>query len=119
MRHDMQDTGRRLYLIIALIPKAKTNEAVVMTVGISLKRVTKKGIISPSRIPRIPPAKVKIKVSERNCTIISLFLAPSARRIPISRVRSLTVASIIFIIPIPPTRSEIAAMEPRTILKIR
>ena len=35
--------------------------------------------------------------------------APIALRIPISRVRSVTVTSMMFITPIPPTRSEIAA----------
>ncbi len=45
--------------------------------------------------------------------------APRARRMPISRVRSETVASMMFMIPIPPTRSEMLAIEPRTRLKIR
>ena len=45
--------------------------------------------------------------------------APSARLIPISRVRSETVASMMFMIPIPPTSSEIPAIDPRTRLKIR
>ena len=38
---------------------------------------------------------------------------------PISRVRSETVASMMFMIPIPPTRSEMLAIEPSTRLKIR
>ena len=37
---------------------------------------------------------------------------------PISLVRSITEASIIFIIPMPPTISEMEAMAPRTMLKI-
>ena len=36
--------------------------------------------------------------------------APIALRIPISRVRSRTLTSMMFMIPIPPTRSEIEAM---------
>ncbi len=42
-----------------------------------------------------------------------------ARRMPISRVRSETVASMMFMMPIPPTRSEMLAIEPSTRLKIR
>ena len=45
--------------------------------------------------------------------------APTARRTPISRVRSSTVASMMFMIPMPPTTREMAAMEPSTMLKIR
>ena len=39
--------------------------------------------------------------------------APSALRRPISRVRSVTETSMMFMIPIPPTSSEMAAMPPR------
>ena len=38
--------------------------------------------------------------------------APIALRMPISRVRSVTVTSMMFITPIPPTSSEIAATTP-------
>ena len=50
---------------------------------------------------------------------MSRRFAPSARRMPISRVRSVTVASMMFMIPMPPTTSEIDAIEPSTRLKIR
>ena len=43
-------------------------------------------------------------------------LAPSARRIPISRVRSVTVASMMFMMPMPPTKSEIEAIVPKMML---
>ena len=39
--------------------------------------------------------------------------APMALRIPISRVRSVTLTSMMFMIPIPPTRSEMPATAPR------
>ncbi len=39
--------------------------------------------------------------------------APIALRMPISRVRSRTETSMMFMIPIPPTSSEIEAMPPR------
>ena len=37
-----------------------------------------------------------------------------ARRMPISRVRSITVASTMFMMPMPPTSSEIAAIATMT-----
>ena len=38
--------------------------------------------------------------------------APMAQRMPISRVRSVTETSMMFMIPMPPTRREIEAMAP-------
>ena len=38
---------------------------------------------------------------------------------PISRVRSVTVASMMFMMPMPPTKSEIAAIVPRMMLNWR
>ena len=46
-------------------------------------------------------------------------LAPMARRMPISRVRSVTEASMMFMMPMPPTSRLMAAMEPRTMLDRR
>jgi len=40
---------------------------------------------------------------------IELGRAPIARRTPISRVRSVTATSMMFMMPIPPTKSETAA----------
>jgi len=64
----------------------------------------------PRKIPTVPPVNVRIIDSIKNCVVIILFLAPSAFRSPISRVRSVTVTNMMFIMPIPPTRSDIAAM---------
>ena len=41
-------------------------------------------------------------------------MAPSAFRIPISRVRSVTDTSMMFMMPMPPTIREMAAMPPRS-----
>jgi len=54
----------------------------------------------------------------RNWMTMSFRFAPSARRMPISRVRSVIVASMMFMMPMPPTMREIAAIDPRTMLKI-
>ncbi len=58
-------------------------------------------------------------VSMRNCCVMSRRFAPRARRMPISRVRSVTVASMMFMMPMPPTISEIDAMAPSMIVNSR
>ena len=45
-------------------------------------------------------------------------LPPIALRMPISRVRSVTVTSMMFMMPMPPTSSEMPAMPPRIMLII-
>ncbi len=49
--------------------------------------------------------------------MMSMRRAPSALRRPISRVRSVTETSMIFMMPMPPTSSEMAAMPPRKMVK--
>ena len=48
--------------------------------------------------------------------VMSRRLAPRARRMPISRVRSVTVASMMFMMPMPPTTSEMLAISTSSIL---
>ena len=48
----------------------------------------------------------------RNWARMSRDRAPTALRMPISRVRSRTETSMMFMIPIPPTISEIEAIPP-------
>ena len=64
-------------------------------------------------MPRAQPIMQRTTASIRNCTRMVLRLAPMALRMPISRVRSVTVTSMMFMMPIPPTISEMAAMPPR------
>ena len=45
--------------------------------------------------------------------------APIALRMPISRVRSVTVTSMMFMTPMPPTSSEIAATAPSSTVNVR
>ena len=47
-----------------------------------------------------------------NWVRISRLRAPVAMRMPISRVRSVTETSMMFITPMPPTKSEMAAIDP-------
>src|SRR2546430_1477408 len=58
-------------------------------------------------IPRMPPIKVSVAASTRNCQRTSRRVAPIALRKPISRVRLVTDTIMIAITPIPPTRSAI------------
>ena len=46
-------------------------------------------------------------------------MAPSALRSPISRIRSVTETSMMFMTPIPPTSSEMAAMPPSSTVSVR
>ena len=50
--------------------------------------------------------------------MMSLRWAPSALRMPISRVRSVTVTSMMFITPMPPISSEMAGHHPEQQLEL-
>ena len=62
--------------------------------------------------------KVSIIDSIKNWVIIVFFLAPKALRKPISRVLSVTVTNIMFIIPIPPTSKEMAAIPESRVVNV-
>ena len=68
-------------------------------------------MIMPPSTPSSPPMLVSTAASVRNWNRILRFLAPIAFFRPISLVRSVTDTSIIFITPIPPTRSEMLAIQ--------
>ena len=68
-------------------------------------------IKSDKTIPTIPPIKHIKTASNKNCCNIFFSFAPIAILIPISFVLSVTDTSIIFITPIPPTTSEITAID--------
>ncbi len=70
----------------------------------------------PRSTPATPPVMVRTMDSTRNWIMMSAFRAPRALRNPISRVRSVTDTSIMFMMPIPPTSSEMAATAPRSML---
>ena len=59
--------------------------------------------ITPSRMPMSPPVRLSTIDSIRNCLRTAEERAPIAMRMPISRVRSVTETSMIFMIPMPPT----------------
>ena len=65
---------------------------------------------APSPMPMMPPSTQSTTASMRNCSRMLNRVAPSALRMPISRVRSVTDTSMMFMMPMPPTSSDTAAM---------
>ncbi len=60
-------------------------------------------ISDPSEMPTMPPMAHSTIASSVNCRRMVRFVAPMALRMPISRVRSVTDTSMMFITPTPPT----------------
>ena len=60
--------------------------------------------------PIMPPAIDSASASIRNWVRMSNRRAPTAMRRPISRVRSVTLTSMMFMMPMPPTSSDTAAI---------
>ena len=72
----------------------------------------------PSATPQTPPIRHTIRLSVRNCRMISARRAPQARRTPISFFRSVTLISMMFMMTIPPTSAAIAETLMKTITKV-
>ena len=68
----------------------------------------------PSKMPARPPRMASTTASTKNCSWMSPSWAPIAMRMPISRVRSVTDTSMMFITPMPPTTRLIAATATRS-----
>ena len=64
-------------------------------------------------MPITAPIKPIITDSPRKMVSTVLLFMPNALRMPISRVRSISETIMMFIIPMPATSSEIAAIPPR------
>ena len=65
-------------------------------------------IAAPSIVPMTPPKIDSTTDSVSICAMMSERRAPSALRRPISRVRSVTTISMMFMITMPPTTSDSA-----------
>ena len=81
-----------------------------MATGASVNRETSWARPMPAPTPMSPPRLVSTAASVRNCHKMRLFLAPMAFFRPISRVRSVTDTSMMFITPMPPTSREMLAI---------
>ena len=73
----------------------------------------------PAGRPRAPPVSPSTDASKRNWRRMSVGVAPSALRRPISRIRSVTDTSMMFITPMPPTSREMPAMPPSRMVRVR
>ena len=65
-----------------------------------------------------PPSALVQAASMTNCSMMYRSLAPRDFRMPISRVRSVTETSMMFMMPMPPTTKEMAAMPASTPTRI-
>src|SRR2546425_359954 len=70
-------------------------------------------------IPIKPPVAASTADSVTNCRTMCIFRAPSERRKPISRVRSVTLASMMFMITIPPTTRKTAVRPTADVVAVR
>jgi hypothetical protein len=70
-----------------------------------------KAATKPSITPATPPKTDKPMASNRNCKRMSRRRAPTAIRMPISLVRSVTDTSMMLRMPIPPVTSETSATD--------
>ena len=68
-------------------------------------------IPTPPNTPSTPPIPVNTQASVRNWARILRRFAPMAFFRPISVVRSVTVTSMMFMTPTPPTSSEMLAIQ--------
>src|SRR5579883_1045333 len=89
---------------------ASSTDHTCMSDGKPMASVTSLATPAPHSTPIAPPTSDIVADSIRNCSRISVYRAPSAFRTPISRVRSVTLTSMMFIMTIPPTISEMEAI---------
>src|SRR3989454_10062503 len=69
---------------------------------------------NPRATPMRPPARHCARTSTRNWRAMSRWVAPTERRKPISRVRSVTLTSVMFMMTMPPTTEETEEMRRKT-----
>ena len=70
----------------------------------------------PMMTPMMPPVMLMRIASMRNWLKMSTPRAPTLMRRPISRVRSVTDTYMMFIMPMPPTTSEMPAMQASSVV---
>ena len=105
-------------LVLFLLNFVQGQIEIVLMIKLVTIQATPEPKTTPSNSPNRPPKEQRRTASIRNCPRISRGLAPIALRSPISRVRSATDTSIMFMIPIPPISSEKPATPVNRILMI-
>ena len=89
---------------------ARKMDGTLMATGAWVRWETSSAMPMPAATPKMPPRLVSTAASVRNCHRMRPFLAPMAFFRPISRVRSVTDTSMMFITPMPPTSREMLAI---------
>ena len=97
-------------------PTAIIQAGILTAVGVSMTFPTILDRIIPVMTPITPPRDVNTAASVKNCAAIRFLFAPIAFLSPISFVLSVTDTSMIFMTPIPPTRSDIPAIQTSWVL---
>src|ERR1051326_7690349 len=90
-------------------PTPRMADQILNSNGNPMAKAMSQAVPNPVSTPIMPPIAVTITASIRNWVRMSLRRAPTALRIPISFVRSVTDTSMMFMTTMPPTTSEIAA----------
>src|SRR5438046_8381706 len=88
---------------VAPSASATATDHVVTRAGSGESRSTSAAMAAPPSTPRRPPSSASVTDSARNWRRMSRRRAPTDLRMPISRVRSFTLISMMFMITIPPT----------------
>ena len=94
---------------IALIEGVDSNPIKLPVSGVNIQPIT---------MPAIPPRELVTPASMTNCCKMVRRFAPRDLRMPIYRVRSVTDTSMMFMIPMPATNREIAAIPTNSIVII-
>src|SRR5437899_1890496 len=100
-------------------PSATATDQAVTRAGRGDATWTSAARALPARRPAMPPSSERMADSARNWRRMSRRDAPSDLRIPISRVRSVTLISMMFMITMPPTTIPIATTAGTTVKMTR
>src|SRR2546425_10751864 len=100
-------------------PSATATDHRVTRAGRGEIRLTTHASATPPQSPTTAPSAARVTDSARNWLRMSLRRAPSDLRMPISRVRSFTLISMMFMITIPPTMIPIATTAGMTVKSSR
>ena len=92
----------------AVMPMPSVTDHGSTVAGTGVKAAMVRAMPAPKIVPMTPPKTDSTIDSESICAMMSDRRAPSAFRRPISRVRSVTTISMMFMMTMPPTTSDSA-----------
>src|SRR5256884_675422 len=100
-------------------PSATPTDHPVTRAGSGVTAPTTPASVMPAARPSTPPTSERVTDSARNWRRLARRVAPRDLRIPISRVRSVTLMSMMFMITIPPTTMPMATTAGTTVKMTR